>query len=137
MTQSNTKPLAIVGIACLLPKSEDLGTYWRNIVDAKDCLSDVPENHSWSPNDFYDADPSAPDKTWATRGGFIDAQAFDPMQHGVIPVALEAIDSDQLLALLVARECLKDAGIDVDSKIGTETVSPILGHTSTLNWSMT
>jgi len=125
-------PIAIVGMAALLPEAPDLATYWRNIVDARDCLTDIPEDHSWSPKDYYDADPATPDKTWATRGGFIGKVPFDPMDHGVIPVALEAIDTDQLLALIVARECLADAGMDPDG--GTwdrDRTSIILGHTST------
>ncbi|MFK7931537.1 MAG: SDR family NAD(P)-dependent oxidoreductase [Myxococcota bacterium] len=130
---SNTPvPVAIVGMAALLPEAQDLAAYWRNIVDARDCLSDIPEDHSWSPKDFYDEDPSTPDKTWATRGGFIGKAPFDPIEHGVIPVALEAIDTDQLLALIVARECLRDAGLDPDGDgWNRDRTSVILGHTST------
>ena len=132
MNESNPQPLAIVGMACLLPQSPNLATYWRNIVDAKDCLTDIPEDHSWSPKDYYSEDSKAPEKTWATRGGFINKVPFDPMENGVIPVALEAIDSDQLLALIVARECLKDAGIQPDADDwNREKVACILGHTST------
>lgn len=125
-------PIAIVGMAALLPEAQDLAAYWRNIVDARDCLTDIPDDHSWSPQDFYDEDPSTPDKTWATRGGFIGKAPFDPIEHGVIPVALEAIDTDQLLALIVARECLRDAGMDPDGdNWNRDRTSVILGHTST------
>jgi polyketide-type polyunsaturated fatty acid synthase PfaA len=131
MSQSS-EPIAIVGMSALLPGAPDLQTYWRNIVDAVDCLTDIPDDHSWSPRDYFDADPATPDKTWATRGGFLDKVPFDPMQHGVIPVALEAIDTDQLLALIVARECLRDAGLDPDGEgWDRDRTSVILGHTST------
>lgn len=125
-------PIAIVGMSSLLPGAPDLTSYWRAIVDAVDGLSDIPSDHSWSPSDFFDADPRTPDKTWATRGGFIDKVPFDPMDHGVIPNALEAIDTDQLLALIVARECLRDAGLDPDGEgWNRDRTSVILGHTST------
>ena len=131
MSEKNV-PIAIVGMAALLPDAPDLATYWRNIVDARDCLTPIPEDHSWSPKDFYDEDPATPDKTWATKGGFIGKVPFDPMDHGVIPVALEAIDTDQLLALIVARECLSDAGMDPDGDgWDRDRTSIILGHTST------
>ncbi|TVQ87485.1 MAG: SDR family NAD(P)-dependent oxidoreductase [Deltaproteobacteria bacterium] len=125
-------PIAIVGMSSLLPGAPDLTSYWRAIVHATDGLSDIPADHSWSPDDFFDADPKTPDKTWATRGGFIDKVPFDPMDHGVIPHALEAIDTDQLLALIVARECLRDAGLDPDGEgWDRDRTSVILGHTST------
>lgn len=129
---SRPAPIAIVGMAALLPESPNLQAYWRNIVDARDCLTEIPEDHSWSTSDYYDADPSTPDMTWATKGGFIGKIPFDPIEHGVIPVALEAIDTDQLLALIVARECLKDAGINPDaSDWNRDRTNIVLGHTST------
>ena len=42
-------PIAIVGMASLFPKAPSLAAYWRNILDAADCISDVPANHSWDP----------------------------------------------------------------------------------------
>jgi acyl transferase domain-containing protein len=129
---SKDSPIAIVGMAALLPGAPDLKAYWRNIVDARDCLTEIPQDHSWSPRDYHDPDPATPDKTWATKGGFLDKVPFDPLEHGVIPVALEAIDTDQLLALIVARECLRDAGLDPDGGgWNRDRTSVILGHTST------
>lgn len=132
------EPVAIVGIGCLFPKAPDLGTYWRNVLDARDCLEDVPEGHSWSPRDYHDPDPSAPDKTWATRGGFLDKLPFDPLQHGIPPAMLESIDTAQLLSLVVAREALRDAGVDPD---GTgwdrERTGCILGVTGTQEMAIT
>ena len=123
-------PIAIVGIGCLFPGSRDLVGYWQDVVAGTDRLTEVPQGHSWSPDDHYDADPHTPDKTWGTRGGFLAPSPFDPLHHGLPPAMLESVDSTQLLALLVAREALRDAGLDPD---GTgwdrERVSVILGLT--------
>jgi len=130
--------VAIVGIGCLFPGATDLATYWRHIAAGVDGLSEVPEGHSWSVDDYYSADPSAPDKTWATRGGFLDRVPFDPVAFGIPPNQLESIDTTQLLSLIVARHALADAGLDPDG--GTwdrEKVACIIGITGTQEMAIT
>ena len=53
-------------------------------------------------DDYYDANPAAPDKTYARRGGFLPAVTFDPMEYGIPPNNLSSTDSSQLLSLVVA-----------------------------------
>ncbi|WP_103546088.1 type I polyketide synthase [Streptomyces sp. SM1] len=102
-------PIAIVGLGALYPRSGDLGEFWNNIVDGNDCLEDVPETH-WRISDYYDPDPSAPDKTYAKRGGFVPTVPFNPMEFGLPPNTLEVTDVLQLLSLMVAKQTLRDAG---------------------------
>src|SRR5690606_17655137 len=92
-------PLAIVGIGCLFPKAGDAGSYWRNIRDGVDAIGDIPPTH-WRPEDYFDADPHAPDMTYARRGGFLDPVDFDPLLYGLNPNNLEATDSTQLLGMV-------------------------------------
>jgi polyketide-type polyunsaturated fatty acid synthase PfaA len=132
------EPIAIVGMACLLPKAPDLATYWRNILDGRDCTTEVPDDHSWKVSEQYDADPSVPDKTYCHRGGFIDKVPFDPMEFGITPNALDAIDTSQLLSLIVAREALKDAGIDPDADNWPKArTSCVIGVTGTQEMAIT
>jgi len=63
------RDVAIVGMACMFPKAPDLATYWRNIREGVDAITDVPPAR-WDPR-FYDPDSSAPDRFYARRGGFI------------------------------------------------------------------
>ena len=44
----------------------------------------MPPTH-WLIDDYYDADPKAPDKTYARRGGFLDPVDFDPLEFGMPP----------------------------------------------------
>ncbi|WP_333767296.1 beta-ketoacyl synthase N-terminal-like domain-containing protein, partial [Streptomyces sp. IBSBF 2435] len=104
-------PIAIVGLSALYPKSRDLSEFWANVASAADCIDDVPATH-WDVDEFYDPDPSVPDKTYARRGGFIPDVAFNPMEFGLPPNTLEVTDVLQLLSLVVARDLLKDAGAD-------------------------
>ncbi|MDW4904119.1 beta-ketoacyl synthase N-terminal-like domain-containing protein, partial [Streptomyces sp. ADMS] len=104
-------PIAIVGLSALYPKSRDLRAFWDNVVSAADCIEDVPETH-WRVAEHYDSDPSAPDKTYSRRGGFIPAVPFNPLEFGLPPNTLEVTDVLQLLSLVVARDLLRDAGSD-------------------------
>jgi acyl transferase domain-containing protein len=68
----------------------------------------VPASH-WLIEDYYDPDPTVPDKTYAKRGAFLPDVDFDPMEWGVPPNIVPATDTNQLLALIVAKQVLEDA----------------------------
>ncbi|MCO4744206.1 MAG: acyltransferase domain-containing protein [Proteobacteria bacterium] len=126
------EPIAIVGMAALFPKSPDLASYWANIVSGADCISEIPADHSWSAEDYNDEDKSWEDRTWAERGGFLEKVPFDPVKWGIPPTQLESIDTSQLLGLMVAREALRDAGLDPDQQGWDRSrTSCILGVTGT------
>ncbi|MCL9794601.1 beta keto-acyl synthase, partial [Frankia sp. AgKG'84/4] len=83
--------------------------YWQNVVDGADCSSEVPASR-WSLDDYYDADPTAPDRTYARRGAFIPDVEFSPLEFGMPPNQLEVTSTMQTLSLGVARDLLRDAG---------------------------
>jgi acyl transferase domain-containing protein len=125
-------PIAIIGMASLFPGAPSLSAYWRNILDAADCISDVPDDHSWNAAEHHSDDPTAKDKTWCTRGGFLDKYPFDPIEFGIPPNILESIDTTQLLSLIVAREALIDAGMHPnEDHWDRDRVACILGITGT------
>src|SRR3954447_3031465 len=130
---SQPVPVAIIGMGCLFPKAEDLSRYWANIRDRLDAITEVPPTH-WRPEDFYDGDPKAPDRTYARRGGFLDPVDFPALEFGIAPNNLEATDTTQLLGLLVARQALEDAGYGegTGKPLDRSRVSVILGVTGTL-----
>ncbi|MBC8090541.1 MAG: polyketide synthase, partial [Pseudonocardia sp.] len=103
-------PIAIVGLGGLYPRSGDLREFWSNIAESTDCISEVPETH-WKVSDYYDADPTAPDKTYCRRGGFIPPVPFNPLEFGLPPSILEVTDVLQILSLVVARDTLADTGV--------------------------
>jgi polyketide-type polyunsaturated fatty acid synthase PfaA len=105
----HNNPIAIIGMGSIMPQAHNLREFWNNIVGKVDCITDVPESR-WRIEDYYDPDPSAPDKTYCKRGGFIPDVDFDPMEFGLPPNILEVRDVSQLLSLLVAKEALTDAG---------------------------
>ena len=80
--QHRPAPLAIIGTACMFPKAEDTDAYWSNIKGGVDAITEVPETH-WSAAEYFDADPKAPDRTYARRGGFLPSVDFCPMDFGL------------------------------------------------------
>ena len=123
---SHATPIAIIGLAGLFPQAADLRQYWTNIVAQRDCIEDVPANR-WAIDDYYDPDPSAPDKTYSKRGGFIPDVPFDPLEFGMPPNILEVTDVSQLLGLVAARRALTDAGYADASAELRERTGVILG----------
>ncbi len=126
---SKHPPIAIVGLGALFPGSTDPNGLWRDIVSGKDQLTEIPKAH-WLIDDYYDADPKAPDKTYAKRGGFIPEVAFDPLEHGMPPTVIPATDTSQLLGLLVAKQLLEDITHGPFPDALRERTSVIVGITS-------
>ncbi len=124
-------PVAIVGIGCFFPRASGLKGYWRLLLHGTDAITDVPDSH-WSIDDYFDADPSAADKIYCTRGGFLSPVDFDPTEFGIPPNNLEATDTSQLLGLIAAKTALEDAGYgDTGRTFNRDRASVILGVTGT------
>jgi 3-oxoacyl-(acyl-carrier-protein) synthase/malonyl CoA-acyl carrier protein transacylase/phosphopantetheinyl transferase len=103
--------IAIVGMAVLLPGAPDLETYWQNVVDGVDAITEVPA-HRWDPS-FYDpaAGTDRLDRVYCRRGGFVDGFAeVAAGRFGIMPNSVAGIEPDQLLALQVAAAAIADAG---------------------------
>ncbi len=125
-------PLAIVGLSCLFPKANGAQEFWSNLRRGVDAITEVPASH-WRPDDYFDADPKSPDMTYARRGGFLSSIPFDPLEFGIAPSNLEAIDTSQLLGLVAAKRALEDAGYGTKGKsFDRSRVGCILGVTGTL-----
>ncbi len=121
-----TTPIAIIGMSSIFPQAHNIKEYWDNILNKVDTIVDIPASR-WSIEDYYDPNPATPDKTYCKRGGFIPDMQFDPAEFGLPPNILEATDVTQLLSLMVAKECLEDAGYGEGRDFNRENVGVILG----------
>ncbi|MCX6929321.1 MAG: beta-ketoacyl synthase N-terminal-like domain-containing protein, partial [Verrucomicrobia bacterium] len=124
--------IAICGIGCIFPQADNLEAYWDNIKKGVNSITDVPKATHWSPEDYLDTDPKAPDKTYAARGGFISPIEFNPMEYGIAPKDIEATDTTQIFGMIAAREALRDAGYWEGKHFDRSRTSVILGVTGTL-----
>ncbi|MBA9052311.1 type I polyketide synthase [Streptomyces murinus] len=111
MTNSQL-PVAIVGMAVLLPGARGLDAYWHNLRSGVDAIGEVPAGR-WDA-DYYRpaaAGPVAPDQVYCRRGGFVDGLAeVEVTRYGIMPAAVYGTEPDQLIALDVAAAALADAG---------------------------
>ena len=128
--KNQSVPIAIIGIGCIFPKAHNLSEYWANIKEGVDAITEIPETH-WRPEDYFSNDPKHPDMTYAKRGGFVPKIDFNPLEFGILPNAIEATDTSQLLSLVAAQEALKDAGY-LNREFNKDRVSVILGVTGAL-----
>lgn len=122
-------PIAVVGIAALMPGAENASAYWSNIVAGRDLITDLPPGH-WPDEGFYDPDPATPDTTYSRRGAFLPEIDFDPLAHGLPPATLPAVDPAQLLGLVVADALLADLGRNLAAPLDRERVGVILGSST-------
>ncbi|MEO6626950.1 MAG: beta-ketoacyl synthase N-terminal-like domain-containing protein, partial [Aquihabitans sp.] len=118
--------IAIVGMGAVFPGAPSVDAFWNNICNGVDSITEVPPQR-WDPV-FFDPDGKSADRFYCRRGGFVDDVAsFDPLAFGIMPVALESAEPDQLLALAAAAAALDDAG-RIHERIAPDRVAVILGR---------
>ncbi|ANF52839.1 erythronolide synthase [Chryseobacterium glaciei] len=124
---SNEKALdiAIVGMECIFPDAKNLEEYWRNIILGKDSVTEVPDER-WNKELYYHPDSNESDVSHSKWGGFIPKIDFDPLEFGIPPQSLAAIEPTQLLTLLVAKRAMENAGYG-DKHTNRENISVIIG----------
>jgi 3-oxoacyl-(acyl-carrier-protein) synthase/NAD(P)H-dependent flavin oxidoreductase YrpB (nitropropane dioxygenase family) len=106
---ANAEPVAIVGMACIYPGSPDVESYWANILEGRDLVTEVPAER-WNIAQYYRGADAPADKSVSKWGGFIGDMPFDPLKFGIPPASLAAIEPVQLLSLAVAQRAIDDAG---------------------------
>ncbi|NXY96682.1 polyketide synthase dehydratase domain-containing protein [Streptomyces sp. BR123] len=106
-------PVAITGMAVLLPGAPDLAAYWDNLRAGVDVIGEVPPGR-WDAAYYRPGsapEPAVADRVYCGRGGFVDAVAeVDVTRWGVMPSSVPGTEPDQLIALHVAANALADAG---------------------------
>ena len=117
----SVEPVAIVGIGCRFPGADNPEAFWHLLKQGKDVISEVPPSR-WDVNQFYDPDPSTPQKTQTRWGGFLDqVDHFDPQFFGIAPREASSMDPQQRLLLEVAWEALEDGGQVPEQLAGSQT----------------
>ncbi|MGY5012397.1 beta-ketoacyl synthase N-terminal-like domain-containing protein [Streptomyces sp. 900105755] len=113
MTDDRRTPVAIVGMAVLLPGAAGLDAYWTNLRDGVDAIGEVPEGR-WDAEYYRPgsaAGPAVPDEVYCRRGGFVDGLAeVEVTRYGIMPNSVHGTEPDQLIALDVAAAAIADAG---------------------------
>ncbi|GCF07148.1 hypothetical protein KDI_07120 [Dictyobacter arantiisoli] len=122
---SVTKPLAeaiaIVGISGTFPQAGDLNAYWHNLLEGKDCISEIPRSR-WDWRDYYGNPVQETNKTNVTQAGIIDGiDEFDPLFFKISPQEAELMDPQQRLLMTYVWKMLEDAGYTAQHLAGSDT----------------
>ena len=114
------EPIAIVGMGCRLPGgASNPDAYWELLMDGRDAIVETPADR-WDVASYYSPDPTAPGKTYACHGGFLDhIDSFDSQFFGVPRREAMSLDPQQRLLLEVAWEALEYGGQAPDRLYGT------------------
>ncbi len=109
MDSRSNRAIAIVGVGAILPDAPNAPAFWQNIRNKRYSITDVPPER-WSVADYYDADPTAPDKTYSKIGAWVRDFEFDWKRFKIPPKVAAAMDQGQQWAVTIAAEALADFG---------------------------
>jgi len=102
--------IAIIGMAGRFPKADNLQQFWENLVQGRDCVSEIPATR-WRIDDYYSPDRQAPGKTICRyMGALDDVDVFEPLFFNISPQEAEFMDPQQRLFLQASWHCIEDAG---------------------------
>jgi len=122
------KAVAVVGVGAIMPDAENVDSFWKNVLDNRYSISEVPANR-WSADLYYDPDPSAIDKTYSKIGGWVRSFTFEPLKWGIPipPSVLAVMDNGQKWGIASARQALLDYGYP-QKPLNQSRVAVILGN---------
>jgi len=111
MENTSYRAIAIVGAGAILPDAPNVPAFWENVKNGRYSITEVKPDR-WDPAQYYDADHSAPDKTYSKIGGWVRDYPWDPMKWRlpIPPRVADAMDGSQKWAIACTREALEDYG---------------------------
>jgi acyl transferase domain-containing protein/NAD(P)-dependent dehydrogenase (short-subunit alcohol dehydrogenase family)/acyl carrier protein len=128
MENTSHRAIAIVGVGAVLPDAPDAKAFWENVKGGRYSISETRPDR-WDPALYYDADPTAPDKTYSKIGGWVREFDWEPVKwHLAIPPrVVAAMDDQQRWAIACTREALEDFGYPQRS-LNLDRTAVILGN---------
>ncbi|UUZ86392.1 polyketide synthase [Paenibacillus sp. P26] len=110
--------IAIIGVAGRYPKAETLDQFWRNLLEGKDCIEEIPPGR-WKLEGFFEPNRTEAVKkglSYSKWGGFLDRiEYFDPLFFNISPLEAMYMDPQERLFLEIAWSCMEDAGYTRES----------------------
>src|SRR5512138_3334323 len=119
------RAVAIVGVGALLPDAPNAPAYWDNIRHGCYSITEVPPER-WRVQDYYDPDPTVPDKTYSKIGGWVRGFEFDWKRYKLPPRVVASMDEGQQWAVAIAAQALADYGYP-ERALDTDRTGVILG----------
>ncbi|MGB5631252.1 MAG: beta-ketoacyl synthase N-terminal-like domain-containing protein [Waterburya sp.] len=115
------EPIAIIGIGCRFPKTNNPEEFWHLLRHGIDAITEVPPQR-WNVDALYDPHPGKTGTVSTRWGGFLEqVDRFEPSFFGISPREAEQIDPQHRLLLEVTWEAIENAGITTAELEGTQT----------------
>ncbi len=116
-----SNPIAIIGMAGVMPKASNLNIFWQNLIDGKDAITTIPEDR-WDWRDYYGNPSQDRSKINSKWGGFIDnVSAFDARFFEISPREAELMDPQHRIFLETTWKAIEDAGYKASDLSGSST----------------
>ncbi|MDF2872972.1 MAG: mlnB, partial [Anaerocolumna sp.] len=107
------EPIAIIGMGGVMPQSEDMISFWRNLEEARDLVTEIPADR-WKKEELPD--------NISKWGGFMkEIDKFDPLFFGISPMEAELMDPQQRIFMQTVWETIEDAGYKPSDLAGSNT----------------
>lgn len=102
--------IAIIGIDGKYAQSENMDELWKNLLQGKDCITEIPIER-WDSDDYYTTDKNETGKSYSKWGGFLqDIDKFDPLFFNTSPREAEIMEPQEKVLLETAWHTLENAG---------------------------
>ena len=109
----DNQPIAIIGVSGCFPKAKNLGEYWENLKEGRNCITEIGEER-WDLDGFYCTDRITAieeNKSYCKWGGFLEGFAdFDPLFFHMSPAEARYTDPQERIFMEECWKALDDAG---------------------------
>ncbi|AJQ95705.1 SDR family NAD(P)-dependent oxidoreductase [Gynuella sunshinyii] len=106
-------PIAVIGVSGRYPGAANIRQYWRNLLEGRECISEIPAER-WDWRSHFEADPAIAaqkGKSYSRWGGFIsDFSSFDSLFFGISPREAINMDPQERLFMESCWHTLEHAG---------------------------
>lgn len=121
--------IAIIGLDGKYPMAPNLETFWKNLKEGKDCISEIPKDR-WDNKRFFTNDRHRENKYYCQYGGFVEnVDCFDSLFFGMSPKDATYINPQERIMLETVWHVLEDAGYTL-KRLKKEKVGVYMGVTN-------
>ncbi len=117
-TPGRAQDVAIIGMAGRFPGAANLDEFWRNLLEGRDSISEIPASR-WKWESYFGDPRQTANTTPSKWGGFLEApERFDAAFFKISPREAELMDPQQRWVLETSWEVLEDAGLPAEELRG-------------------